>query len=144
MFTATVAAASPGAGTPTGTVTFKNGSTTLGTGTLSGGVATYTTGALAIGTLSITAVYGGDTNFTGSTSSVLSQVVNQATLSVLSGLPYGMFLLGATCNNLSSTNSGTNVVVWVTASGVLVNDSVNGSVNWVPVPAGSSIVVPVA
>jgi Tfp pilus assembly protein PilV len=143
-FTATVAAASPGAGTPTGTVTFYDGSTTLGTGTLSGGVATYTTSVLAIGTHSITAVYGGDTNFTGSTSSVLSQVVNQATLSVLSGLPYGMFLLGATCNNLSSTNSGTNVVVWVTASGVLVNDSVNGSVNWVPVPAGSSIVVPVA
>ena len=138
-FTATVSSSAA-----TGTVTFEDGSTAIGTGTLSGGVATYTTSVLAIGTPSITAVYGGDTNFTGSTSSVLSQVVNQATLSVLSGLPYGMFLLGATCNNLSSTNSGTNVVVWVTASGVLVNDSVNGSVNWVPVPAGSSIVVPVA
>jgi len=33
-FTATVAAKSPGAGTPTGTVTFKDGSSTLGTGTL--------------------------------------------------------------------------------------------------------------
>jgi hypothetical protein len=30
-FTAAVAAAAPGAGTPTGSVTFKNGTTTLGT-----------------------------------------------------------------------------------------------------------------
>ena len=77
-FTATVAAASPGSGTPTGTVTFKDGSTILGTGTLSAGVTTYSTSSLAVATHSITAVYGGDTNFTTSTSSVLSQVVNQA------------------------------------------------------------------
>ena len=49
-----------GAGTPTGTVTFNDGSTTLGIGTLSNGVATFTTSALAVGTHgSITAVYGG-------------------------------------------------------------------------------------
>ena len=78
-FTATVAAVSPGAGTPTGTVTFKDGTTTLGTGTLNGsGVATFSTSTLAVGTHSITAVYGGDTNFTTSTSSAVSQVVNQA------------------------------------------------------------------
>ena len=65
-------------GTPTGTVTFKNGSTTLGSATLSGGVATYTTAALAVGTSSITAVYGGSSSFTGSTSSVVSQVVSTA------------------------------------------------------------------
>jgi hypothetical protein len=150
MFTATVAAVSPGAGTPTGTVTFKDGSTVLGTGTLSGGVATYTTSTLALGTHSITVVYGGDTNFASSTSGALSQVVNQAASYSLSGLPYGYFLLGATYNNSSqnqhyaSTSSGTNVVVKITASGVFVNDSVNGSVNWVQVSAGYSIVVPVA
>ena len=43
-------------------------STTLGTGTLSGGVATFSTSSLAIGSHTITAVYGGDTNFNGSTS----------------------------------------------------------------------------
>ncbi len=42
-FTATMAVVSPGSGTPTGIVTFKNGSNTLGTGTLTGGVATLTT-----------------------------------------------------------------------------------------------------
>ena len=76
-FTATVKPQS-GTGTPTGTVTFKNGTTTLGTGTLSGGVAHYSTTKLAVGTHSITAVYGGSTAFAGSTSSALSQVVDQA------------------------------------------------------------------
>jgi hypothetical protein len=37
---------STGASTPTGTVTFKDGTTTLGTGTLSGGVATFTSNSL--------------------------------------------------------------------------------------------------
>ncbi|HTC95498.1 MAG TPA: Ig-like domain repeat protein [Terriglobales bacterium] len=75
-FTATVTAVPPGAGTPTGTVTFKDGSTTLGTNVLSAGTATFTTNALAIGSHSITAVYGGSSNFTGSTSNVVTQVVN--------------------------------------------------------------------
>jgi|HubBroStandDraft_6_1064221.scaffolds.fasta_scaffold00195_25 hypothetical protein len=76
-FTATVTATAPGAGTPTGTVTFKNGSTTLGTGTLSSSrKATFAVSTLAEGTQSITAIYGGDSNFTTSTSAVLSQKVN--------------------------------------------------------------------
>ncbi|HEY6291622.1 MAG TPA: Ig-like domain repeat protein [Terriglobia bacterium] len=72
-FTATVTS---GAGTPTGTVTFKDGATTLGTGTLSSGKATFSTSSLTVGTHSITAVYGGATDFNTSTSAVLSQVVN--------------------------------------------------------------------
>ena len=79
-FTATVAAVAPGSGLPTGTVTFRDGTTTLGTGTLNGaGQATFTTSTLSVGTHSITAVYAGDTNFTTSTSAALSQVVNKST-----------------------------------------------------------------
>jgi hypothetical protein len=77
-FTATVTATS---GTPTGMVTFKDGTTTLGMGTLSGGKATFTTSTLPVGTHSITALYGGDVNFAGSTSPVLSQIVNKAATS---------------------------------------------------------------
>jgi hypothetical protein len=77
-FTAAVSANALGAGTPTGTVTFKDGTTTLGTGTLSGGSASFTTSALAVGGHSITASYGSDTNFNSSTSSALSQTVNPA------------------------------------------------------------------
>ncbi len=75
-FTATVTSS---AGTPSGTITFLGGSSTLGTGTLNAsGQATFTTSALAVGTHSITAVYGGDTSFNASTSSAVSQTVNQA------------------------------------------------------------------
>jgi uncharacterized repeat protein (TIGR03803 family) len=75
-FTATLAAVSPGAGTPTGTVTFMDSATVLGTGTLTSKKATFATASLAEGTHSITAVYSGDSNFNGSTSTALSQKVN--------------------------------------------------------------------
>jgi hypothetical protein len=79
-FTATVSVVSPGAGTPTGTVTFYDGTTKLGTGTLSGGQASFTTSALSVGGHSITATYGGDTNDYGSTtSSAFSETVSQDT-----------------------------------------------------------------
>ena len=78
-FTATVTAAAPGGGTPTGTVTFMDGTTTLGTGTLdSNGQATFQTSTLTMGPHTITAVYGGDSNFTASTSTALTQTVNAA------------------------------------------------------------------
>ncbi len=74
-FTATVASATTG--TPTGTVTFKNGVTTLGTATLNAsGVATFSTTMLSTGAHSITAVYGGSTDFLTSTSAALTQTVN--------------------------------------------------------------------
>jgi hypothetical protein len=73
-----------GAGvTPTGTIQFMDGATNLGSAvTLSSGVATYATATLAAATHSITAVYSGDSNYAGSTSLVLSQVVNKATLTI--------------------------------------------------------------
>lgn len=78
-FTATVKVASPGTGTPTGTVTFMDGAAVLGTGTLnSAGQATYTTSSLAVGSHSITAVYGSDTNFTTSTSLAITQKVTKS------------------------------------------------------------------
>ena len=68
----------PGAGVPTGSVTFKDGATTLGTGTLNGtGQATFATTTLAVGSHTITAVYGGDPNFSGSTSAALAQTVSK-------------------------------------------------------------------
>jgi hypothetical protein len=77
-FTATVTAVTPGAGTPTGTVTFFDGGSPIGTGTLNGGVATFTTSVLAVGNHTITTSYGGDGNFNGSRGSLTGnpQVVN--------------------------------------------------------------------
>src|SRR5436853_902167 len=76
-FTATVQPAT-GSGTPTGTVTFNDGAIVLGPGTLSGGTATFTTSGLGTGTHSITGIYGGDANFTGSTSPILTQTIGKA------------------------------------------------------------------
>jgi len=81
MFTATVTAVAPGSGTPTGTVTFKNGATVLGTGTLSGGKATFSSAALAIGPHSITVAYSGSIHYNISTSAVLTETVNKASSS---------------------------------------------------------------
>ncbi len=75
-FTATVTAAAPGGGTPTGQVTFYDGTTAIDTETLSGGTASYTTSALSLGVNSITAQYAGDSNFTGSDSTALTQTIN--------------------------------------------------------------------
>ncbi len=72
-FTATVAALS-GGGTPTGSVVFKDGTTTLSTVALNGsGVATYATSGLAEGAHSITASYGGSSRYNSSVSSVVTQ-----------------------------------------------------------------------
>ena len=71
-FTATV---SPS--TATGTVTFLDGSRALITNLpLSGGKTTFSVPNLSIGAHSITAAYSGDSNYGGSTSSVLTQTVN--------------------------------------------------------------------
>lgn len=65
-------------GTATGPVTFSSGSTSLGSASLTGDVAIFSTSSLAVGTYSVTASYGGDSNFQTSTSSAISQVVNAA------------------------------------------------------------------
>jgi streptogramin lyase len=76
--TATVSAVAPGSGIETGTVSFFDGATLLGTGPVSGGAATFTTSAFSVGSHSLTAVYGGDSGFTGSTSPVDTEAVNRA------------------------------------------------------------------
>src|SRR5260370_14976210 len=70
-FTATVSVVSLGMGTPTGTVTFKDGGSTLGSSSLMNGQASFSTSSLTIGQHMITAVYGGSTDFGGSTSTVV-------------------------------------------------------------------------
>jgi len=83
-FTSTVSAKAPGAGSPSGTVTFKDGTTVLGTSTLNAsGVATFATSALGVASHSITSVYNGDANFTTTTSTAVTQVVNQAATSTV-------------------------------------------------------------
>ncbi len=76
---ATVSVTSPGAGAPTGTVTFYNGTTVIGTGTLSGGVATTSVASLPVSSNSLSATYvpSGD-DFLASSSTKVGYTVNKA------------------------------------------------------------------
>jgi serine/threonine protein kinase len=72
-----------GSTTPTGTVIFKNGATTLGTASLNAsGVATLTETNLPVGSDSLTATYNGDAWNGTSTSTAVTQVVIQATVTM--------------------------------------------------------------
>jgi sugar lactone lactonase YvrE len=84
---ATVAPAVPG--TPTGTVVFSSGTNVLGSAPVTasvvnggpGGIATLTTTTLPLGSYNVTASYGGDANFTGSTSpSAVPLLISNATI----------------------------------------------------------------
>ena len=81
-FTATVAGAY--GGSATGTVTFYDGSTVLGTGTVNAAnnQATCSTTILPAGTYAITAIYSGDSNLPGSSSSSVTQTVYSAATTV--------------------------------------------------------------
>jgi len=84
-------------GSPTGTVTFKNGATTLGTATVSGGQASINKTFSSAGTKPITAIYSGDANFTGNTSPALSELITKyststAMVSSLNPSTYGQSL----------------------------------------------------
>lgn len=119
-FTATVTPTS--GGPPTGTVTFKDGAATLGTGTLNGatpGVATFATTTLNVAGSphSITAVYGGDATFTGSTSGALSEAITAKALTV-SGIT-------ASNKTYDATTAATLVGTPGTLVGVVAGDTVS-------------------
>ncbi len=90
----------------TGTVTFYDGTTQLGTATLTSGIATYPTSSLADGTHTLTAVYGGDTTYNGSTSAVITVVISAALTSTTTSL----------ASSTTSTSAGMSVVLTATVS----------------------------
>src|SRR5438309_60963 len=110
-FAAPVSPVARGAGTPTGTATFEDAATAIGTGTLSGGIATFSTTTLAVGSHTITAVYGGDTTYLGSSSTTLDQLVNSlgtTTAATNATAAYGdaSVSLTATTTSTSTVNQG--------------------------------------
>ncbi len=86
-FTATVSAAPPASGIPTGTVTFTDNGMTLGTEPVnSGGVATFTTSQLTVGSHTIQASYNGDNTFNGSSASLSQSVTGSTSTEISSDL----------------------------------------------------------
>ena len=97
-------------GTPTGVVTFKNGTMWLAGVPLSGGVASFTTTKLPAGSDSISAVYNGSPSFSGNTSALLGQTVNQAstTTTLVSSLNPSNYTQNVTFTaNVTGENGGT-------------------------------------
>jgi hypothetical protein len=137
-------------GQASGTITFKDGSTTLGSPTVSGNSASLTTSTLAIGSHSITAVYSGDSNFTGSTSSTLTQVVagSLSTTTLVSSVnpstQAGSVTFTATVS--SSATSRTGIVQFLngaTLLGIVTLSSNTAKLATTQLPAGSNTVTAV-
>lgn len=137
-FTATVSVVAPGAGAPTGSVTFNDGSNTLSTAPLSSnGTATFTTSALAVNSHSITAIYTGDASFNGSTGTMTQNVQfgicvqYDQTRSVQGGatFPIKVQVCDGNANNLSSPSIVLHATAIIAASGVAgpVQDSGNAN-----------------
>jgi hypothetical protein len=97
---------------PTGSVTFKDGATTLGSAALNAsGVASFGVSTLALGSHSITALYGGDSNFPSATSAVASISVVQGTDAV------------ALASSSNSVTAGKSVTFTATVSNTVTGDT---------------------
>jgi uncharacterized repeat protein (TIGR01451 family) len=77
-FTATVTVNAPGAGTPSGVITFTTGASEYATALSANGVATVTTASLPVGSHVVTATYGGDGSFVGSLITITYVVARSA------------------------------------------------------------------
>jgi hypothetical protein len=91
-----VSTQAPGAGTPGGTVTFKQGGVVLGSVTLANGAATYTIGGMAVGAYNITAEYGGSIRYNASVSAPGAHTINKATTTTTLQAAPNPAIIGAT------------------------------------------------
>jgi len=117
--------------TPSGTVTFKNGTTSLGSATLNtSGLATLTKTNLPAGTLSITATYNGDSETAKSTSTTFLQTVNQASSTTTVKSSLNPALLGQTvtftATVTSSTTTPTGSALFMDGSNTLATVNLSG------------------
>jgi len=133
--TATVAEVG-GTSVPTGTVTFKDGTTTLGSMTLNGtGIAVYTTSTLSVGAHSITAAYGGDAANGTSTSTAASVTITAAAAPVVTiGVAPASITLGQTA---TLTWSSANATACTASNAWTGTEAVNGTQALTPTAAGT-------
>jgi minor extracellular serine protease Vpr len=125
-------------------VTFKNGTAAVGTGVLAGGVATLTTSTLPAGSLTLTAVYAGDTQYLPVTSASITETVSKAATSVIvtssqSGGPGQPVTLTATVQPTTGTAVPTGTVTFKEGTKLLASTKLiggTGSIN-VTLTAGS-------
>jgi len=113
-FTVTVTASEKGQPLPSGTVTFKDGTTTLGSATLSNGVGTFVKSFSTSGQHQITPIYSGDSNFNPKTGTVLVQTVQAPTVTLSpNSLNFGSQKVGTTSGPMTAklTNRGAGTLL---------------------------------
>ena len=99
------------AGTPTGSVGFFDGTKQLSTIGLTAGVASYASSSLTLGSHSVTAVYSGDSNFLGITSSAVPEQIVPATPTIAWSPPLGIIYGTTLAGILNATASSANAPV---------------------------------
>lgn len=128
---------------PTGTVTFYDGSNSIGTETMSAGTATLTVSDLSVGNHSITATYSGDTDNTASASSAAAVTVTPGTTlqmvwqtqpgNATSGDPLNpqpALYIEDSHGNLETSSTGSTVTVALTSpNGATMGGTTTVSVN---------------
>lgn len=112
----TVAATSPGSGTPTGNVTVDDGNGNQCTGTVAAGSCSLT--STSIGTKTITATYAGDTDFNGSHGTASHVVSKRPTSTTVTSISPGSVPLGV----------GATVAVTVTDTGTGTTSNPSGTI----------------
>jgi Bacterial Ig-like domain (group 3) len=115
--------------TATGTVTFSVDGTTQAPVTLSSGQAKYITSSLAAGTHNVSAQYGGDSNYSGSTSSTVVQTVSNTiatTTSLASSKNPSTFGTSVTFTATVSPSAATGNVQFLDGSTLLGQSALSG------------------
>ena len=149
-FTATVTSIG---GTPTGNVTFYDGTIALVMVSLNNGTAIYSTSSLSDSSHSISAVYAGNANFLGSTSNILAEMVTDFTLSLGLGGGPGLTILpgrsGTYTILLTPPSNGYSGTISLSASGLPTGATASFNPNQVtlgsnPVTSTLTITIPAA
>jgi hypothetical protein len=128
-------------GTPSGSVSFLDGTTSLGQGSLAAGVATLATSSLSDGSHSITAVYSGDTNFVAVTSAALSQSIVDFSLTPGPGSGTGSGSGSSTVQTAAPGGSATYPLDIVPTAGATFPTPVLLTVTGMP-PGATAVIAP--
>jgi hypothetical protein len=111
----------------TGTVQFLDGVTVIGSATLANGSASFTTASLSPGTHSVTASYGGSSNYAAANSNVLSQIVKANTsVALSSSLNPSIAGTAVTFTALVTPATATGTVQFLDGATVLGSAAISG------------------
>ena len=126
----TLTATLSGGSSPSGSVTFKDGSTTLGAATISGSTATFTSSSLAVGAHPITAIYGGDGSNSSASSGTITVTVGKASPSLTVSSSSSSPTVGQSVTftaTLSGGSSPSGTVTFQDGATVLGSGTISGS-----------------